>query len=86
MIPLIPDTLPNLSLKQIFISAGRHDPISSVDEIERLASLFNHCGADVTTHWEYAGHELTKGDINAAREWLKRWRDWEMGRTPARPE
>ena len=27
MIPLVPDTLPNLSSKHVLISAGLHDPI-----------------------------------------------------------
>src|SRR2546430_10099453 len=29
-------------------------------------------GADVTLVWQPAGHELTQGDVSAAREWLSR--------------
>jgi predicted esterase len=29
-------------------------------------------GAEVTVHWENAGHQLTSGDLDAGRMWLGR--------------
>jgi phospholipase/carboxylesterase len=39
MIPLVPDTIPNLSGKHVLISAGLHDPIVSRNQTENLVDL-----------------------------------------------
>jgi predicted esterase len=39
MIPLVPDTIPNLSSKHVLISAGLHDPIVSRNQTENLVDL-----------------------------------------------
>ena len=48
MIPLIPDTLPNLSDKHILISAGSHAPIVPSHQIEDLFDLLRNAGANVS--------------------------------------
>jgi predicted esterase len=72
MVPLVPDPLPSLPRTHVLVSNGTLDPIVSADETERLAKLFRDAGADVTLVWQPAGHELTQGDVSAARDWLSR--------------
>jgi predicted esterase len=69
MVPLIPDPLPTLSAR-VLISNGRTDPLVSADETERLASLLTSAGASVDVIWQPVGHQLTEGDVTAARQWL----------------
>ncbi|HEY7059644.1 MAG TPA: alpha/beta hydrolase [Vicinamibacterales bacterium] len=69
MVPLIPNPLPTLSAR-VLISNGRTDPLVSADETERLASLLTSAGAAVDVIWQPVGHQLTEGDVTAARQWL----------------
>ena len=70
MVPLTPETLPNIPATPVLISNGKMDPLVSVEETERLAALLRSGGADVTVSWQNAGHELTDRDVITAREWL----------------
>lgn len=70
MVPLVPDKMPNLSGKRIFMSSGLQDPIATKNESENLSELLGQAGADVTLEWQNSGHELVEGDIIAARKWL----------------
>jgi predicted esterase len=70
MVPLIPDTLPDLSSGRVWIGAGDQDPIVPASETKRLAELFRRAGADVTIRFFNAGHGLTNDDLEAARHWL----------------
>lgn len=70
MIPLVPDTMPNLSSKHILISAGLHDPIVSRNQTEILVDLLKKVGAKVSIHCQNSGHELTQRDIKATKEWM----------------
>jgi phospholipase/carboxylesterase len=70
MVPLIPDTLPDLSSVRVWIGAGDQDPIVPASEAKRLAELLRRAGADVTIRYFQAGHELTSQDLEAARDWL----------------
>jgi predicted esterase len=70
MVPLVPDPLPRLATTRVLLSNGRMDPLVAPEEPERLANLFRDAGADVTLVWQPAGHELTQGDVTAARQWL----------------
>ncbi len=73
MVPLVPETMPHLQGRPVFLGAGRQDPIVSPDETKRLQQLLVQAGANVTLHWEPAGHRLTPPDIEAARAWLEDW-------------
>ncbi len=73
MVPLVPETMPRLHGRPVFLAAGRLDPIVSPDETERLRRLSVQAGADVTLHWVKAGHALTFSDVEAARAWLQGW-------------
>ena len=70
MVPLVPETQPNLSSVRVWIGAGTDDPIIPTSETKRLAELLRKAGADVTIRHFPAGHELTPADVEAAREWL----------------
>jgi len=70
MVPLLPQVLPDLTNKHIFMSSGLHDPIVPKQETERLIGLFKKAGAKVSLHWQNSGHELRMNEINTAREWL----------------
>jgi predicted esterase len=72
MVPLTPETLPNIPATPVLISNGKMDPLVSAEETERLAALLRSAGADVTVSWQNAGHELTDRDVITAREWLAR--------------
>lgn len=70
MVPLIPDTLPDLSSRRVWIGAGDQDPIVPASETKRLAELLRHAGAEVTIRFAKAGHGLTSNDVITARDWL----------------
>jgi phospholipase/carboxylesterase len=70
MVPLIPETTPDLSEAHVLISEGEHDPIVSAAEAGRLAGLLRSAGADVTIRFFQSGHELTSDDVDLARGWL----------------
>ena len=70
MVPLIPETQPNLSSIRVWIGAGAHDPIIPTSETNALAELLRNDGADVTIRFFQTGHQLTRDDVDAARDWL----------------
>src|SRR2546423_4195861 len=71
MVPLIPDTLPDLSSVRVWIGAGDQDPIVPASETKRLADLLRHAGAEVTIRFAKAGHGLTNEDVITARDWAR---------------
>jgi predicted esterase len=72
MVPLVPQTLPDLSDKSIFMSSGLYDPIVSRQDAEQLFGLFKNAGAKVSLNWQETSHELTMEEIRKAKEWLLR--------------
>ena len=69
MVPFEPEALPNLTGKPIFLSAGRRDPIIPIENTERLAGMLEQAGAQVTRNWQAAGHNLERGELDAAAAW-----------------
>src|SRR6266540_1174838 len=59
MVPLIPETQPNLSSVRVWIGAGDQDPIVPAAETKRLAELLRRAGADATIRFATAGHGLS---------------------------
>ncbi len=72
MVPLVPQTLPDLTNKHILMSSGLMDPIVSLDETDRLFGLFKKAGANISLSWQESGHELTMEEVRKAKEWLLR--------------
>jgi phospholipase/carboxylesterase len=71
MVPLEPQSLPDLRGKQILMLSGRHDPIVPAANAERLAELLKQAGADVTLNWQNAGHGLAHAELQTAQAWMK---------------
>jgi phospholipase/carboxylesterase len=71
MLPLVPETLPNLSTVRVLIGAGDEDPIIPASEAQHLAKLLRRAGADVTIRFANATHGLTNSDVETARRWLE---------------
>lgn len=70
MVPLIPNTLPDLSNKKILLSAGLNDPIISRTETENLYRLCQKANSNVTLKWQYSSHNLIQEDILIAKKWI----------------
>jgi len=70
MVPLVPETKPNLNSKRIWIGGGAHDPIVPASNTQELVEMLRSSGADVTIRFFQSGHELTSDDVDLAREWL----------------
>jgi predicted esterase len=71
MVPLVPDPLPDLQGRQVFLSAGRLDTMIPPRETERLAKLLESAGARVTLAWQQGGHGLVPGELESARAWFQ---------------
>jgi len=70
MVPLEPDTPPNLQQVPVFLAAGRADPLVPPENIERLAAMLQRFGANVMLRWQNGGHRLEHEEIIAAQSWL----------------
>ena len=74
MVPLIPETLPDLHGAPVLVAAANQDPIVPAENARQLVALLRSAGADVTVSFENAGHGLTDNTVETAKRWL-------MGRT-----
>lgn len=70
MLPFVPENLPDLQGKSIFIGAGRNDPLVPASQTEQLATLFKQAGANLEIFWQNGGHTISREEIKAARSWL----------------
>lgn len=69
MVPRRGITLPDLTGKGVFITAGTNDPICSKEESNELQSMLANANANVEMHWENRGHQLTAEEVKAASKW-----------------
>ncbi|MBT2683447.1 alpha/beta hydrolase [Bacillus sp. ISL-37] len=69
MVPRRGIELPELSDTEVFLAAGKNDPICPAQESEELKSLLSSANAGVEMHWENSGHQLTLSEVEAARDW-----------------
>lgn len=69
MVPRRGIELPELSETEVFLAAGKNDPICPAQESEELKSLLSSANASVEMHWENSGHQLTLSEVEAARDW-----------------
>lgn len=70
--PLVPKKLPDLTGKAVFLASGKFDSIVDAESAGKLAHMLKQAGAEVTHEWRESGHELSRVDIDEAREWLSR--------------
>jgi len=73
MVPFVPSQQINLNRKPVLILSGVEDPIVGTDEVAELADIFRAADAEVTLHWEKAGHTLSQGDILMAFDWIRKF-------------
>jgi phospholipase/carboxylesterase len=73
MAPFMPEPMPDLRRKPILLLGGLDDPIVQTDEAGDLANILRLANAEVTVHWENAGHTLAQGDVLMAFDWLRRF-------------
>ncbi|MFZ3587689.1 alpha/beta hydrolase [Bacillus sp. DJP31] len=71
MVPLRGVQLPDLSKKEVFIGAGKNDPIIPFVETKELVKELRNANASVTEHWGEGGHELTREEVEKARTWYQ---------------
>ncbi|MEI3605648.1 alpha/beta hydrolase [Pseudogracilibacillus sp. SE30717A] len=71
MVPRRGIDLPDLTSKQVFIGAGKNDPLCPPEESTELFSLLKAAGASVELHWENSGHYLTGEEFGASRSWYE---------------
>lgn len=69
MVPRRGIELPDLSGTEVFLAAGKNDPICPAQESEELKILLSNANANVEIHWENSGHQLTLSEVEAARDW-----------------
>ncbi len=69
MLPIEPETTPDLTDVPIYIAAGKHDQLVPHESIHRLIEILQKARADVTTNWAPAGHTLTPDEITNIEAW-----------------
>jgi len=70
MVPIVPESMPDLKNTSVLLVSGRYDPIVPADEILQLTAMLRDAGADVSVSSENAGHGLTEKSVETARRWL----------------
>lgn len=72
MVPLVPETLPDLAGVPVLLASGASDPLVPLEDARELASLLGEAGAEVTHHvQEGAGHGLAREEVPLVREWIR---------------
>lgn len=72
MVPRRDIELPDLTGKNVLITAGVNDPICPQEESVELKDLLEGAGATVDIHWENHGHMLTYTELEAAKKWYEK--------------
>lgn len=70
MVPLVPDKMPDLRGKNVFVSAGIRDKIVQRQQTQDLITLLSSSGANVHALWQDSGHDLIVNEIELAKRWL----------------
>lgn len=70
MVPLTPESLPQLGGTRVFLSSGLGDPILPISNARTLARMLQDAGAELTFRELPTGHQLTSTDVDGARTWF----------------
>jgi len=73
MVPFIPQEHVDLKRRPVLVLSGVDDPIVGTDEVAELADILRAANAEVTLHWETAGHTLSQGDVLMAFDWMRKF-------------
>ncbi len=72
MVPFVPKAV-DIQRRSVLLLGGVDDPIVGTDEVAELANIFRAANAEVTLHWETAGHTLSQGDVLMAFDWMRKF-------------
>lgn len=71
MVPLRSIDLPDLSHVNVFIGAGKEDPIVDIDETYELIDLFNKANANVLYKLTDYGHRFSESELEGIISWYQ---------------
>jgi phospholipase/carboxylesterase/glyoxalase family protein len=71
MVPIEPESKPDLDSVPILIMSGLNDPIISRQQPETLARMFREAGGDVKLMWQESGHGISSGEVRQSKKWLE---------------
>ncbi|MCA1062541.1 alpha/beta hydrolase [Rossellomorea sp. AcN35-11] len=71
MVPIRGLDLPELSGVQVFIGAGKRDPLIPMPETKELVKNLKDAQASVTEFWTEGGHELRRDEVVEANGWFE---------------
>lgn len=72
MVPLEPESAPDLTGCEVLLARGLYDPLATAEQTARLRELLEADGATVTEHASRSSHQMVQADIEAAATWLAR--------------
>ena len=70
MLPFEQFDYPSLKGQQIFIAAGKNDPIVPNEQTIQLAQIYQKYGAEVVVYWSSSGHQITQASILEAHQFF----------------
>ncbi|NEU32322.1 alpha/beta hydrolase [bacterium LRH843] len=70
MVPIRGVDLPDLTHMNVFIGAGKHDPLIPLNETKELIKDLEKANANVTEFWVEGGHQLVLEEVDQARSWF----------------
>jgi phospholipase/carboxylesterase len=72
MLPLNPDSTPDLHGKHALLLSGKHDPYGPLQSAKELAAQLENAQAEVEHPVLSAGHEIVEQDLMIIRSWFDR--------------
>ena len=72
MLPLLPESVPDLAGIPVLIASGMRDTMIPRHSTEDLAALLTRSGAQAEVRWADAGHRFGHDEVEQARQWLER--------------
>lgn len=73
MVPRKGIELPDLSDKQIFLGAGKNDPMINPEQSKQLVKDLQKAGAEVSEYWTDSGHQLSREEVEQAKQWFEKY-------------
>ncbi|ARK30689.1 alpha/beta hydrolase [Halalkalibacter krulwichiae] len=70
MVPRREVQLPNLSNVNVFVGAGKRDPLIPFNETKELIDNLQKANANVTEYWVEGGHQLVREEVEQAQAWF----------------
>ncbi|WP_299741147.1 alpha/beta hydrolase [uncultured Rossellomorea sp.] len=71
MVPRRNVELPDLSDVNVFIGAGKRDPLIPLQETKELVKNLQDAGTQVKEFWTEGGHELRRDEVDEAKRWFE---------------